>query len=459
MEGEPPADIFVPAMVRGVFGFGLLLGDLRDAGGSLSLPEIVSRLRARYPNWTSERAQRMLVQWAKALDLVAITLGASGVQQATLTEAGIYWSSGLPADMTLPAFRPLLETEDERTVEPVGPAIEPADSIQTPAIDAILTLFQESPDLSGFIFSDDQVRTLHAALHASSTKRFVLLAGLSGTGKTSLARAYSRAYCEAVGLMPKRHYCEVAVWPDWTDPSGLLGFINPLVNPPAFQETPALRFLLNADRDRNHPYFLCLDEMNLARVEHYFAPFLSAMEGGGNLTIHAGGDSIVGVPASIDWPKNLFVFGTVNMDETTHPFSDKVLDRAFTFEFWDVDLDAWRAKASARFEFVDFSTMFEALRALHDALRPARRHFGYRSCDEIAGFCAAAPTMPIAKTLDAAVLAKVLPKLRGDSGGALPAALEHAESICAQFGLTASRTKIQQMRAGLAEIGTARFWA
>src|SRR5690606_14047711 len=106
---------------------------------------------------------------------------------------------------------------------------------------------------------------------------------------------------------------------------------------------PALRLLLDAEAHPDVPYFLVLDEMNLARVEHYFAPFLSAMEStqDPSIQIHAHDERVNGVPPRVRWPNNLRIGGTVNMDETTHPFSDKVLDRAFTLEFWEVDLKGW----------------------------------------------------------------------------------------------------------------------
>ncbi len=137
--------------------------------------------------------------------------------------------------------------------------------------------------------------------------------------------------------------CIVPVRPDWTDHRGLLGYQNALDG--EYVATRALRFLLEA-RDEElaarhagrapRPFFLVLDEMNLAHVEHYFADFLSAMESGEELSLHDGADD--DVPARLPIPGNLFVVGTVNMDETTYQFSPKVLDRAFTLGLSEVDL-------------------------------------------------------------------------------------------------------------------------
>ena len=81
--------------------------------------------------------------------------------------------------------------------------------------------------------------------------------------------------------------------------------------------------------------------MNLSRPEQYLAPILSAMESGEALTLHSERELIDDVPSEIGYPSNLAIIGTVNMDETTHGISDKVLDRAFTIEFWDVDLEQY----------------------------------------------------------------------------------------------------------------------
>ena len=126
------------------------------------------------------------------------------------------------------------------------------------------------------------------------------------------------------------------------------------------------------------PFFLILDEMNLARVELYFAPLLSAMETPQEpIVIHGERGAPSGIPGQIDrWPSNLFICGTVNMDETTHPFSDKVLDRAFTMEFWEIDIEAYLQKNIPE-------QYHEVLSGLYYALLPAQCHFGYRVLKEI----------------------------------------------------------------------------
>lgn len=454
LEGDSAADMLTPMFVRSVFGFALILRDLVQAG-HLTRGEVTLQAQGYYPNWTTPFAPNALIAWMRDLELVRID-GVGRTAAITLTEAGEYWGSGLPEPLETLAAAPMAPLPDEPSEVNDVPdaAFAPAE------IEAVLACCSADPELARFVFSEMQMRLVHAALHSAAGKRFLLLAGLSGTGKTSMARVYARGYCAAKGLPHNAHYLQVAVWPDWTDPSGLLGFVNPLASPPAFHETPALRLLLAATQNPAAPYFLCLDEMNLARVEHYFAPFLSAMEGdSGRLAIHAGENAVDGIPPAIAWPRNLFIIGTVNMDETTHPFSDKVLDRAFTFEFWEADLDAWRDKAAARAPADVLAAVLRVLKALYAALVPARRHFGYRTCDEVLGFCDGGSGVPLVAAMDAAVLAKVLPKIRGESGGALPQALADTAAICTAEGLVQSAAKLVQMQASLTTLGIAHFWS
>jgi 5-methylcytosine-specific restriction enzyme B len=457
LERESAADMLVPAFIRTVFGFALLIDDVQKTPG-LERGQFAKKAQSYYPRWTSEFAPNALVAWLRDLGLAAID-GTGRTARLTLTETGEYWASGLPNDLRSQEHFLIEEVRSEEAIDDdlTVAAIERG-PLTTPSADEVVNRFQASPELGNYVFSTQQVRLVHSALHSAIGKRFILLAGLSGTGKTSMARAYARAYCEVLRLSFESHYLQIAVWPDWTDPSGLIGFVNPLTN--MFNETPALRLLLAANRNPDKPYFMCLDEMNLARVEHYFAPFLSAMEGANSrLALHSGENAIEGIPANIYWPHNLFIIGTVNMDETTYPFSDKVLDRAFTFEFWDVDLDAWREKVGPRTSEAVLDQVFPVLAELYKALVPVRRHFGYRTCDEVLGFCTTESGLDLMRALDVAILAKVLPKIRGDSGGALPKALEDVAAVCAKYGLSASHEKLTQMQGSLAAFGAVRFWS
>jgi hypothetical protein len=188
--------------------------------------------------------------------------------------------------------------------------------------------------------------------------------------------------------------------------------------------------------------------MNLARVEHYFSDFLSAMESGEELALHDDDDVDEEIPQRIALPSNLFVVGTVNVDETTYMFSPKVLDRAFVLEFNDVDFDLLSGRAAsedpastplalsklagglkllgratdeewARFEGLCDGRLRKLLSTVHASLVDDNRHFGYRVAREIARFAVLAAEQTSASdeallaAFDVAVLAKVLPKFSG----------------------------------------------
>jgi len=206
-------------------------------------------------------------------------------------------------------------------------------------------------------------------LTALRTKPFMLLAGISGTGKSRIVRELAKACWqegdEEFGKNNPKNFCMVQVKPNWHDSSELIGYVS-RINGEKYVVGPFLRFMAKAIKDENTPYFLCLDEMNLAPVEQYFAEYLSVIESrklnaDGSITTdpiipfedtEAYGtliDQLFDTEADrvaykskdgkrLSIPQNLFVVGTVNMDETTFSFSRKVLDRAMTIEMNEVDL-------------------------------------------------------------------------------------------------------------------------
>jgi hypothetical protein len=172
------------------------------------------------------------------------------------------------------------------------------------------------------------------------TKPFLILTGNSGTGKTKLAELFVRWLCRS----DSGQFAIIPVGADWTDNRNVLGFVNHLrlanvsqagaaIDLPVYQTTKILDLLLDAGRKENEgkPYFLILDEMNLSHVERYFADFLSAMETKeGRLLLHREGCPLprnqggpCDVPETLVLPRNVFVIGTVNVDETTYMFSPK----------------------------------------------------------------------------------------------------------------------------------------
>lgn len=194
--------------------------------------------------------------------------------------------------------------------------------------------------LSGLSISSLSLSRFIASL---VTKPFIILTGLSGSGKTKLAQAFVQWISES-----DKQYKIIPVGADWTNREPLLGYPNGLE--PNFYVTPdsgALQLILEASKTENQskPYFMILDEMNLSHVERYFADFLSIMESHEKLKLYSGEnryskhkideefDEEFFIPQEIEWPKNLFIIGTVNIDETTYMFSPKVLDRANVIEF------------------------------------------------------------------------------------------------------------------------------
>ena len=129
-----------------------------------------------------------------------------------------------------------------------------------------------------------------------------------------------------------------------------------------------------------------LDEMNLSHPEQYLAPILSAMEReGGEIPLHGGDAGAYGVPQAISYPGNLVIIGTVNMDETTMGVSDKVLDRAFTLEFWEIDVGAWPGWESSSLPEESRQAVQAVLTRIMTALSPARLHFGWRVISRFLG--------------------------------------------------------------------------
>ena len=276
---------------------------------------------------------------------------------------------------------------------------------------------------------------------ALQTKPFIILTGLSGSGKTKLAEAFSLWISES-----EDQYCMIAVGADWTNREPLLGFPNALEQGEYIKpDSGALDLVLRAQRDSEKPYFLILDEMNMSHVERYFADFLSAMESTDRMiTLHPDTEewNECDVPASLKLPENLFIIGTVNIDETTYMFSPKVLDRANVIEFrvsnsemksyFDapkvLDMESLRgAGASMGTSFVAKAKekgqiaegLKDKLMPFFEKLQEAGAEFGYRTALEISRFVAIYTdlakdnSVDENEVIDAAIMQKLLPKLHG----------------------------------------------
>ena len=334
------------------------------------------------------------------------------------------------------------------------------------------------------------------------SKKFCILTGLAGSGKTKIAEAFAMWLCAS-----PEQYRIVAVGADWTSNENLLGYADALqtgvYRPPV---NGALELILRAHGDKTNPYFLILDEMNLSHVERYFADFLSAMESSNApLSLHGvaaglqaggvGGAGGVEVPSSVALPDNLFIIGTVNVDETTYMFSPKVLDRVNVIEFRataaqmgaflddpaGIDLDglasqgagfatAFVARAQAD---ADISALVDTqgaavapklkadLLQVFDALAGVGAEFGFRTAKEIARFMVLHKEVSGADwqykdALDAQVVQKLMPKLHG-SARKLDAVLKALDTFATQHALVLTGEKVKRMQERLVRDGFTSF--
>lgn len=311
-------------------------------------------------------------------------------------------------------------------------------------------------------------------LAAIRTKPFILFAGISGTGKSRMVRQLARGCCPVGSPLwdeqKPGNFEMIQVRPNWHDSTELLGYVSRISGKSEYQLTPFVRFLAMAWLNPTVPFFLCLDEMNLAPVEQYFAEYLSVVEtrkrdeAAGEIRT----DPLVVLPVEIakvtldrlfdgvdhgeaqplidrfrkakgiPIPPNLVVMGTVNMDETTFSFSRKVLDRAMSFELsevdmkggLDADMDTPQGSipvAAATPAFVQPPEFYAAnkavcdeaigfLEAVNAVLEPTPFKVAYRTRDEVLLYCVerlkGGASLP--QALDEATSMKVLSRVEGD---------------------------------------------
>ena len=241
-----------------------------------------------------------------------------------------------------------------------------------------------------------------------------------------------------------------------------MGYVNPL-GENRYTATEFLQFLIRAAENPFYPHVCVLDEMNLSHPEQYLAPILSAMElEHGTIELHSGDADEYGIPSSIRYPDNLVLISTVNMDETTMGISDKVLDRAFTLEFWDVDVDRWAGWERTSLVDQDRDAVRQILTRLMEALSPARLHFGWRVIEEVVRFMEQRQEQNAGLTandaLDRVLYAKVLPKLRGDDSPRFRKALADCRTALNERNLTRSIRKVEELIEDMAQTGSFRFW-
>ena len=288
----------------------------------------------------------------------------------------------------------------------------------------------------GFNYEGDLIENFYLSL---KSKPFVILAGTSGTGKTRLVKLFAESIGAQMKLVPVR--------PDWSDSSDLFGHTD-LSND--FHPGAIIDFIKQAEWNKDTPHFICLDEMNLARVEYYLSDILSIIE-----TRDRKANGRIETDPLLDetyfkrtedqkkygrvyLPENLYIIGTVNMDETTFPFSKKVLDRANTIEFSFVNLmsrpTAGGTEAAQKldnsFLKTDYLYLSECddedlidgvcfnLEELNQILLKANLHVGYRVRDEISFYMMnnkKADLLTEETAFDHEIMQKILPRIQGSS--------------------------------------------
>ena len=322
----------------------------------------------------------------------------------------------------------------------------------------LIPSFIKSASQQNLIFPPYLVKRYVASL---ATKPFVIFTGLSGSGKTKLAQSFAKWICES-----EDQYQIISVGADWTNREPLLGYPNSLdTKSYVLPDNGALKLILDASKNLEEdvvkPFFLILDEMNLSHVERYFADFLSAMESKEEIMLYSGESRTTSngleIPTKIKLPTNLFIVGTVNIDETTYMFSPKVLDRANTIEFrldhedlntffkTEVNSDQMPLDGKGS----DFAQQFlemgsktadirnkdtAALLLFFEELQKLGAEFGYRTANEMLSLMQKLDALGMEakakeNALDVAVMQKMLPKLHG-SRSKLSKVLPMLASFC-----------------------------
>jgi 5-methylcytosine-specific restriction enzyme B len=289
----------------------------------------------------------------------------------------------------------------------------------------------------GFYYHYEDLANFYLSL---KIKPFVILAGISGSGKSKLVRLFA----EFLGATKENgRFHLIPVRPDWNDSTELMGYKNLSEE---FVPGVFTRIVLEASKNKDVPYFVCLDEMNLARVEYYLSDYLSLIESRDWNEGEIVTDSMFTDPTwlPVDYqqlyiPENVYLVGTVNMDDTTFGFSRKVLDRANTIECSQVYLEIMpftNESVQKRKEMNDFlrprflhlKDALEAYREyvidinneimeIHRILQKANIQFGYRVRDEIVFYMLENKEKQLLDeevAFDYAIMQKILPSITGN---------------------------------------------
>ena len=292
-------------------------------------------------------------------------------------------------------------------------------------------------DHAGFLYDKKDLLNFHISAKSS---RLVILAGMSGTGKSGLVRLYGKA----LGL-PEERVRFLPVRPSWMDDGDILGYVDMKNMVYRSADTGLSELLIDAARHPEKLYMVCFDEMNLARAEHYFAQFISVLEKEDNPVIRLYNPALASrlynsetYPAEIPVGRNVIFTGTVNVDESTYHFSDKILDRANVITLHQGrfhDLLTLHKEKQEPLPEVDSKTFdsfrqeeglgltereLDLLDGLNDAFHQSGIScgIGFRIARQMGRYLA---NIPVCQSyhreegIDAEVVQRILPKLRGSS--------------------------------------------
>ena len=321
--------------------------------------------------------------------------------------------------------------------------------IMTNSLEGVISEFDEAIAEADLIFSGVNESLPSNFLRGLLVKRFCLLGGLAGSGKTQLAKSFGKWLGN--NEEGKQRYLIVPVRADWTSPDPMFGFEDALGvsdnGRKSWNVPEPLRFILEAAKEPNRLWLLVLDEMNIAHVERYFSDVLSGIESNEPVVpnVQLEGDNNWRIAENsaekIPLPKNLIIVGTVNIDETTYQFSPKVLDRAFTYEFrvqtdeltnsavrpsplpaaTDTSLDLISQIASDdewhKQYLSSVEEIYKDVKELHGILSKIGFEFGHRSMYEILRFSVLCKQSGLSddETLDWSIMTKVLPRIHGSA--------------------------------------------
>lgn len=436
-------DEVVDWMITRILGFDNLLYAL--SGSSMANRDAILLLRQVNPGWTKDFAPSSLIWWLRSLQLVELT-----DKVLSLTERGTRWVAQIHWE---PKGLPVADRAGLPNAKEPAAAAESI-SVERPSLKNIIEGFDPE-----YQFPPALIAQLDAGLWSHTRRHFAVLTGLSGAGKTQLARGYGLSMWQGEPA-PGDGLLIVPVQPGWHDYSSLLGYVNPLESD-SYVRTGVLDFLLQASSDPSKPYVLVLDEMNLSHPEQYLAPLLSAMETGEAIEFHGQTEDLNGVPNGIPYPDNLVIIGTVNMDETTHGLSDKVLDRATVLEFWDIDVNAFPGWDKSALAQAHVDAIRGLMGQLMGVLRPLRLHFGWRTLHDILGYVQQTQigeVIEFREALDHAVYSKILPKLRGEDSPRIQKMFSLLKATLKNQNLEHSFAKVEEMSEELSHTGSTRFW-